>query len=169
MARNRGESGVEQDGTEILAVLEASQPRRVMAVAMLVVLGALLIYLALAGGLAGPVYPLMLALMGAVALWLSVRIWQATSRRLELTREALRESGGEIVVRVEEVAGVERGAFAFKPSNGFVIRMTDRGERRWRPGLWWRTGRRIGIGGVTPGPQGKVMAELLQALRDGTA
>lgn len=152
--------------TEILAVLQASQPRRVLAVAMLAALGGLLIYLALTGGFPGLAVPALLILLGAAVLFLAQRILSATAGRLELTREALRDSRGEIVARVDEVAAVERGLFAFKPSNGFLVR-TDRSlGARWRPGLWWRAGRRIGIGGVTPGPQGKVMAELLQVMRD---
>ena len=35
--------------------------------------------------------------------------------------------------------------------------------RRWEPGLWWRIGRRIGVGGVTPASQSKVMADLISA------
>ena len=31
------------------------------------------------------------------------------------------------------------------------------------PGLWWRIGRRIGVGGVTPASQSKVMADLITA------
>ena len=73
-------------------------------------------------------------------------------------------------MRIEEVEALERGLFAFKPSNGFLIRTRAPKPRGWQPGLWWRVGRRIGIGGVTSAGQAKAMSEIMAALlleRDG--
>jgi hypothetical protein len=56
---------------------------------------------------------------------------------------------------------VERGAFAFKPSNGFLVRLDKPLGRGWAPGLWWRLGRLLGVGGVTSASQSKAMAEIL--------
>ena len=67
---------------------------------------------------------------------------------------------------------VDRGLFAFKPSNGFVVVLSQGGWRGWAPGLWWRLGRRLGVGGVTSAAQAKAMAEILSieiARRDGQA
>ncbi len=62
------------------------------------------------------------------------------------------------------MARVERGVFAFKPANGVVVSLRRRGSLRWVPGLWWRTGARVGIGGMTPKGQTKAFADLLQHL-----
>jgi hypothetical protein len=64
---------------------------------------------------------------------------------------------------------VERGAFALKPSNGFTLVMKHKSPRAWAPGIWWRTGYRVGVGGVTAAGQSRFMAEqiaLMIARRD---
>ena len=102
---------------------------------------------------------------GLAALLASRRMYRATDDTVVLTREVLASGSGEVIARVENVSAVERGAFAFKPSNGFLVRlrMPD-GSPGWRPGLWWRRGTFIGIGGVVPGGQSRAMAEVLTAL-----
>jgi hypothetical protein len=60
------------------------------------------------------------------------------------------------------MVSVARGALAFKPSNGFPVTLRARGPFVWEPGLWWRIGRRVGVGGVTPGTPARFMAERMQ-------
>lgn len=149
---------------EILAVIEASAVRRGMGTAMLGGVGITLIYVAFATP-PSPAWLVFLLVVGAAALWLAVRMWQATIHRIELTEEELRCSNGQLIAKVADIEAIDRGFFAFKPSNGFLIRTgTQQGQRTWMPGLWWRAGRRIGIGGVTPGSQGKTMSEILAAM-----
>ena len=62
------------------------------------------------------------------------------------------------------MVSVDRGAFAFQPSNGFLIRLRAGAERTWQPGMWWRIGTCVGVGGMTPGPQTKFMAETILAM-----
>jgi hypothetical protein len=149
---------------EVLAVLKASPPRRVLGVGTVLMLGALAVYVALFEPPGHPGWTAFLIALGLTALWLSNKMRHATMAHLELTRSELRSSTGEVLVRVADVEQLERGALAFKPSNGFMLKLragSDAGPRRWEPGLWWRMGRRVGIGGVTPGSQARVMAELL--------
>ncbi|MCB4455789.1 hypothetical protein [Leisingera sp. McT4-56] len=148
---------------EVLATIEASAGRRVMGTAMLGLTGGLLVYVAFAAP-PSPAWLVFLVAVGTAALWLAVRMWQATVHRIELTAEELRCSDGQVIARVEDIEAIDRGFFAFKPSNGFLIRTGTQGRRAWMPGLWWRSGRRIGIGGVTPGSQGKAMSEILAAM-----
>lgn len=149
---------------DILAQLQASAPRRWMAVAIMAVLGALLIYIALAVPPQSLFWQGFLIVIGGLSLWLAQATRQATEIILTLTEAGLTDSTGETVATIAEIEGVSRGMFAFKPSNGFVLQLNTRGPGRWRPGLWWRLGKRVGIGGVTPGPQGKMMAQMIEAL-----
>jgi hypothetical protein len=34
----------------------------------------------------------------------------------------------------------------------------------WVPGLWWRIGKRVGVGGVTPSQPARYMAEVMSAM-----
>jgi hypothetical protein len=154
---------------EVLAVLEASAGRRLVGIAMLLGLGAMLLWIALTQT---PSLPgrLFLVAAGAAMLALAEAMRRATASRVELTRDALRDGDGTVIATVTEIAHLERGLFAFKPSNGFLLRTRAPASRTWRPGLWWRMGRRIGIGGMTPGHQSKLMADILGGLlaeRDG--
>ena len=154
----------EERGEEVLITLSASAPRRFFALMVLAALGALLAWLGIAApGMAFWIRLLLLAAAGVI-LWLALRLHEATGRRLELTREALRESGGRVLARIGEIEAISRGTFALKPSHGFSLILKRPAPRAWAPGLWWRLGRRIGIGGVTSAGQAKAMAEILTVL-----
>ncbi|MCA0869624.1 hypothetical protein LCL97_02185 [Seohaeicola saemankumensis] len=148
---------------EVLATVKASVPRRWIGVGMLIGVGVIVIYVAFRSPpqLGWQVF---LIATGILALWTAEKMRRATEQHIELTQDELRSSDGTVLVRIEDVAAVERGAFAFKPSNGFLVRTHSKGDRAWRPGLWWRLGRRIGVGGVTPGAQTKAMSEILAAM-----
>ncbi|SLN48242.1 hypothetical protein TRL7639_02656 [Falsiruegeria litorea R37] len=148
---------------DVLAVVEASAPRRWMGVIMLAVVSLMSFYVALLGG-PEPLWQAFLIVVGGAAMWLAMRMWRATAGRVELTETELRSSDGQVIARVEDIESLDRGVFAFKPSNGFLLRTSQPASRVWQPGLWWRMGRRIGIGGVTPGSQSKFMAEMISAM-----
>jgi len=149
---------------EVLAVVRASAMRRGLGLAMLGGLGALLIYIAVFRPPAAPGWHVFMAVLGLVALWGMERMRRATAQAVELTRAGLRSSDGEVIAPLDQIESVDRGMFAFKPSNGFILRLKASAPGRWQPGLWWRLGRRVGIGGVTPGAQAKTMADMISGL-----
>ena len=153
----------QMDSGEILATVEASPARRLIGVGMLVGLGLVLLYLSMIST-PGLAWQGFLLLVAGGALWMGYRMWHATAHRLELTAEGLRCSDGTEIIRISDLQHLDRGFFAFKPSNGFLIRSRAPAPRTWRPGLWWRMGRRIGIGGMTPGSQTKYMAEAIATI-----
>ncbi|MDH3263837.1 MAG: hypothetical protein OEM24_07555 [Paracoccaceae bacterium] len=148
----------------VLARLHASPVRRAVGLSLLVALGAILVWVAFSRPPEAPGWRLFLLSAGALALWLAERMRRATRARLELTREALCDTSGRILARVDEIRAVERGAFAFKPSGGFLLKLSAAPGAAWRPGLWWRLGRRVGVGGVTSGNEAKYMAEVIAAI-----
>ena len=157
---------------ELLATLQASTPRRWFAVGILTALGAMLVLLGFNTAQAGLGYQLFLLIIGVLALLEARRLWQATQHALELTTDGLRLRDGETLVAMDDIAQVDRGVFAFKPSNGFLLRTKTPGARVWAPGLYWRFGKRIGVGGVTTASQAKFMAEIISAVlaeRDGVS
>jgi hypothetical protein len=135
-----------------------------MGIATAILLGAILLWIATV-----PQPNVLLQIVFLVAalwvLWGGYRMHVATSEQIILTRKALLSASGEVLARVDNVARVNRGVFAFKPSNGFLVRLkTPEGPAAWRPGLWWRRGTYLGVGGVVPGGQSRAMAEILTAL-----
>ena len=166
LAQGRGGGyGRRMDEDEIIATVRPGPARRWTAVG---VLGALAAVLASTGleqvlsdsgtaALAGA------ALIGVAALagWGAVKVADVTGRTLVLTRRALSDDRGEVLAPLDAVARVDRGAFAFKPSSGFVIH-TDRPLGwRWAPGLWWRFGQRVGVGGTLAARDARGMADVM--------
>ena len=149
---------------EILARLHASAPRRFLGVGVLATLGVMLLLLALRQGPLDIGARVLLILSGGGMLWIADIMRRVTSVTIELTAQQLRCDTGEVIAELSDIASVDRGTFAFKPSNGFLLRLKRPAPRCWRPGLWWRMGRRVGVGGVTPGAQTKAMADMLNAL-----
>lgn len=152
-----------EDENEVLATVRASMGRRVLGVVSLGFLGVLLIYIAFVEPPAFG-WQIFLLAVGVSALWCMEAMRRATASVVELTPKELRDADGTVIARVEDIVSMDRGFFAFKPSNGFLLKTRTGDSRQWRPGLWWRMGRRIGIGGMTPGSQTKYMSEILAAM-----
>lgn len=145
---------------EILLSVTASKVRRAVAAAAVAIVGLLFLQFGISGqaGLVGSAIALAL---GALALWASFLCWTWTDRTLLLTRDGIREEGGAIIVPLDQISGVDRGALAFKPSGGFVLFLKSRQERAWLPGFWWRFGKRFGVGGFLPAWQMRLMADII--------
>ncbi|MGC9367905.1 MAG: hypothetical protein ACP5DX_00050 [Paracoccaceae bacterium] len=150
--------------SDVLATLSASKFRRLFGVGVLLCLGFGLVYLALAHPPAALGWQLFLLAVGVLALVLAEKMRRATQGRVVLTPEGLFDGEGRLLAPIEEIEAVERGPFAMKPSNGFTVRLSKARGRAWAPGLWWRLGSRLGVGGVTPAAQAKVMSEALTVL-----
>ncbi|MEM8775998.1 MAG: hypothetical protein AAGF53_13250 [Pseudomonadota bacterium] len=154
----------ESSEDEVLAVLRASMGRRVLGVGSLGCLGVFLLYFGFSqasGSLLGQGF---LIIAGAASIWLADTMRRATAHAVELTRRGLSSTDGEAIATFDEIEAVDRSIFAFKPSNGFLVRLKVKKARRWRPGLWWRYGRRVGVGGVTSASQAKAMSEIIAVL-----
>ncbi len=148
---------------EVIATLQASPLRRLFAYGAVFVLGAMLILLAF---MEPPAFgwQIFLILLGAGALVVAERLRRATLLGLVLTDRELRDTSGQVLAELANIKSIDRGAFAFKPSNGFILRLHNAQPRVWAPGLWWRFSTRVGVGGATASGPAKYMAEQI-ALR----
>lgn len=149
---------------EVLCTITPSPARRLFGAAVLVALGAILIRLGFGAAPLALAVRVGLIALGAGALVLCAALWRATGAGLVLHRDRITDTAGRELLRIGDVVAVERGAFAFKPSNGFLLRLKGPQPRGWAPGLWWRLGRRMGVGGVIAGSEGRRMAEAIAAL-----
>ena len=164
MSRARQQRGrVNSNRKRAIAVLCPSPARRAVGIGMLIALGGLLVYMGLST-LEAPAAGLVIIALGMSALWAGHRVWIATKSSLELMDSGLYSSDGSTIAEIDNVARVDLGIFALRPSGGFQIVLKSPMHRSWKPGLWWRFGTRVGIGGVTPKAEAKAMAEALAAL-----
>ncbi len=151
---------------EVLIKISASPMRRWTAVLVFITLSFVLLWLSVTGaGALG--WRLFFLGFGIVALWMADVLRRSTMQEIELTKTELRTSDGRVLTAVDNVRKVEKGAFAFKPSNGFLVRLNSASGRGWAPGLWWQAGTYLGVGGVVSAGQSKAMAEILAAILAG--
>lgn len=149
-----------------IAVLRVSSIRRGIAFAVQAALGVVLIAVALRLPDPAPLAVGALVILGALILWQAVRTFRATGRDVILTRAGLFDSSGERIAAIDDIAAVDRSAFAFKPSNGFALRLAAPAPRRWVPGVWWRIGTHVGVGGATSGKAAGDMADIIKLLKE---
>lgn len=153
----------EKSETEVVARVAASGARRGLGLGMLVVLAVLVLGVAVTNPPALG-WQIFLITLGTGSLIFANAMRKATEATLELTRDELRDDRGTVLVRIADIASVDRGAFAFKPSNGFLLRLKSPHPRGWQPGLWWRSAKRIGVGGMTPLQPTKYMADAIAVM-----
>ena len=147
----------------VIAKLEASPARRVLALFVMMLLGLLLLYLAITTDVSffHKVFPVVVV---AAVFFMARAMQRGTRGHIELRDTGLFFENGQCLTSIDDIARVERGAFAFKPSNGFVVSLTQKTHRAWVPGLYWAFGTKIGIGGVTAPSDAKFMADSLAVL-----
>ncbi len=149
---------------EILVKLEVAQPRRMFGVILLFGLGLTMLYIS-ASSPPSKIGELAVLLgFAGLFIWSGVRLYRATADTVLMTRESITTASGAEICRIEDIDNTDRGFFAFKPTNGFLIRTKTAQSRHWSPGLWWRFGKKIGIGGVTSPRQAKEMVAMIDLL-----
>lgn len=148
----------------VLARLEASQPRRVLGVAVQVVLGVTLISLAIGFPREQMIMRLVLLALGGLIIYGGYLTWASTKTGLILTETGLYDGENRLLAALSNVREVARGPFALKPSHGFSLILLAPMGFVWVPGLWWRVGTRVGVGGVTPSQPARFMAEMLAGM-----
>lgn len=152
---------------EILAVLRPAPLRRGALMLTAGLLGILLVQVGLDAPAGGFVLRLFFVLGGLALIGAAIRVWQLTSVDLVLTTEDLRQSDGRVICLLQDIAKVERGLAALRPATGFGLDLRRAYPLGWVPGLWWRHGTRVGVGGMTTRATAKALAEVIEAqLRD---
>jgi len=150
--------------SEPLAKLEPSLGRRWFGVITLSAVGVLLLWIGFVQPPQSLFARIALPVVAVLFFWQAQWNLRVTKTGLVLTSEGLFDGKGQLVCALYNMMEVDRGVFAFKPSNGFLIRLHEREPRAWAPGLYWRFGRRLGVGGATNAGQARAMADIIDIL-----
>jgi len=145
----------------VIARLDVSQARRIIGIGVQIGLGFVLISLAGSFPRDQMALRLVMLVLGGLTFYAAYLTWMATETALILTDSGLRQEGGRLLAEMDNIREVSRGALALKPSNGFTLVLFKGTGFAWVPGLWWRIGNRVGVGGVTPSQSGRYMAEMI--------
>ena len=149
---------------EPIAILNVSQTRRIFGTIAQLGVGGMMLYVAAKYPPDNVIALVFLIAFGGFMIWQARNLYQSAGRHLLLTKETVEDSSGTVLCRLDEIKSVERGAFTLKPSNGFAILLKKSGKFAWCPGLWWRVGSRIGVGGTTSGRSSRDMADMIAVM-----
>lgn len=147
----------------VLAEARASGSRRLFAAFLLGAVGLGLAWSGLQLTLASVSGALMMA-AGVIFVWLALRLVLAADQAVVLTAAGLADADGTVIVDLDAIEGVDSSLLSARPSNGFIIRTRTRQAPGWRPGLWWRLGHRVGIGGILPKARTRDMVNRLSLM-----
>ena len=149
----------------VLVRVSASAFRRWSALGLLIVFAIIMVQIAVELPSDRLAAKAGLTAMGALLIFQAVRVWSNSRFSLELTPEGLRwTKTGEYLARIEEIEDVNTSIIALRPATGFLVILRSASAPRSAPGMWWRVGKRIGVGGVTPKYEAKAMAEMLREM-----
>lgn len=147
-----------------VAVLEPSLGRRWFGAIILGLIGVILIYWSISYPPETLIARILMPILGVLCFWQVQWNMRVSQYGLYLTKEGLFDANDVLICPLYNMAEVDRGLFAFRPSNGFLVRLHEPEEKGWAPGLYWRLGKRLGVGGATHPAQNKAMAQAIEAL-----
>lgn len=149
---------------DIIAEITVSPLRRMVGSGAVALSGALLLLAALSEPPESVFLQLCLWVLAAALISGAIRLYRDTSRTVQLTSEGLQDCAGEVITPLSDIIEIERGHFGMRPSNGFALKLKREAQPVWRVGLWWRAGKRAGIGGAASAAEVKKMAEALESV-----
>ncbi|MEM7438185.1 MAG: hypothetical protein AAF393_01205 [Pseudomonadota bacterium] len=150
--------------SDIVAKLEPSLGRRWFGTIALGLAALGLLYVGLFRPPEATGVQIILLIAAAGFAWQAQWNLRVTHLGLYITQQGLYDTDDNLVVSIANIVEVDRGLFAFKPSNGFLLRLDEAELRAWAPGLYWRIGRRLGIGGATNPARTRALAEAIEVL-----
>lgn len=149
---------------KILAKIEINQARRWLGIIMVSFVGLLCLYVVIAAPNRVPWVMFVMTLIAAGFLWFAYSMYRATTDTLILSETSLTTGSGYLLCQIDDIEKIDRGFFAMKPSNGFTLYVKQNAPLKMVTGVWWRLGKRIGIGGTTNPAQAKEMANVISVL-----
>ncbi len=146
----------------LLFRLDVAPARRVIALVFMMLLSVILIYTAINSPLGFGVRGFLLAI-GVVTLLGARALARGTKASVDLREDGIYLSTGEELAHIDNIDRVEPGMFAMKPSGGISVKLKTAPGFAFVPGMYWRVGRTLGIGGVTIRGAAKAMSDGLAA------
>lgn len=143
--------------------LEIGRPAAIRWIVLLALGGLAGLSGAMAAGAAAraPLAGLGLAAFATGLAFLFLATLRSRAAWLRFDGERLTDDTGAELCRLDEIDQVDRGFVFLKPSTGFLLTLKGPKPFAWAPGLWWRIGRRIGVGGATSRAAGRAMADAI--------
>lgn len=157
----------DEEQGEIIAELYPSRIRYWIGITGVTSLGVFLIFLVFSQAANSYASQVLLGAFGFGACYTAHKMYKNGLHGILLTKDGLFDTKGTAICTIDQIKAVDRSFFALRPSNGFSLTLHEPLDRVWVPGLWWRLGKRVGVGGLTSYSAGKSMADILTLIKNG--
>ncbi len=151
--------------TNYIVKIQPSASRRFFSIFILCLSAGVMIYFAITDPAQSIVLKLILLSLAGIFLWQVQANLRFPNAALLLKRDGLYDDQCEIICSLSNIALVDRGWFSIKPSNGFLLRLHEKASIKWLPGVYWRIGKRMGVGGAINPTQTKEFSDKLLLLQ----
>ncbi len=151
--------------SDVIVKIQPSLGRRLFGVVILGLSALVMLNFIFADITQSAMLKVILFVMSVIFLWQAQANLRFANAALILKREGLFDDQGEQICSLSNIAKVDRGWFTFKPSNGFLLRLHDSEGLKWSPGLYWRIGKNLGVGGAVSPSQSKEMSDKILLLK----
>lgn len=150
--------------TDVIVKIQPSFGRRIFGIAILCLAALIMLNYAFGDKAQSIVLRVFLLLFAVVFLWHAQTNLRFADAALILKRDGLFDNHGELICNLSNINRIDRGWISFKPSNGLLIRMHRPMPLKWVPGLYWRFGKNLGVGGMVSPVLTKEMSDKLLLL-----
>lgn len=164
LLRYRAKKEPQYSMDNIILKLKPSRGRRIVGAVLLMLCGFFILFYTVFAAQDALFFRVAALLIGALFLWQAQWNLRVSNTTITLTKEGLYAANGDLICRVSNMVEIDDGWFSFKPSNGFLVRLYEAEDPKWARGLYWRIGKRLGVGGAIEPAEVKALSAQLSLL-----
>ena len=123
------------------------------------IIGALLVQ----GAITSLISTVILLVVAGVFGWSAYRMATVPAKGIVFDGKSLETEDGLVLAKMDEIVDVQTSIFAMKPTNGFTLILNSTSKMPTRPGIFWRQGRHMGVGGLLRASEAKSIGKAIQA------
>ena len=68
---------------------------------------------------------------------------------------------GSVICEIDDIERIDVSPYTFKSANGFIVILKTKSSFKSIPGLYWRLGKRLSIGGLVSKNESKFLSQTL--------
>ena len=104
---------------------------------------------------------LLIPLIILLALWFKSFLNRYSKMGFLINQEGLFNLDKSLICRIDEIDQIDTSPYTFKSANGFIVILKTKNSFKTVPGLYWRLGKRISIGGLIAKNESKFVSSTL--------
>ena len=96
-----------------------------------------------------------------LALWFTRFLKRYSKVGFLINQSGLFNLDGSIICEIGDIEIIDVSPYTFKSANGFIVILKTKNSFKLIPGLYWRLGKRLSIGGLVSKTESKFLSQAL--------